>query len=339
SSARDRRAPRDILLPHPEPGARGGRGRGPPLHRALPSVASVREPRVRGGARGRAAPHREVLPARSLVARDDPRRARLPGRPGGRRGAGGGAARPRHRRDARRGRGNPPRRVSPARLAAAPPAAPAHPSPPGPGLPRADVPAARSRRPARLPPPPPRPGPPAPRPRPARGRGPGARGPPRGVRALPRVRPLDPRPLRAVEGAAHRLHVRLDRTAVGRSRVPPVLPELPGPSLLDAGVRGAGGDQRGARSTGTLGYVTVYDADMERIDARRHGRRGVVKTSPAPPAASGPDPLIDEPVIEHAPGVRDEQVDEHEPVVPPADPEPEFAARGPPPTPAPPRPP
>src|SRR6058998_1700824 len=77
---------------------------------------------------------------------------------------------------------------------------------------------------------------------------------------------------------------------------------------------------------------------MERIDARRHGRRGVVKTSPAPPAASGSDPLIDEPVIEHAPGVRDEQVVEHEPVVPLAEPEREFAARVPPPVPEPPRP-
>jgi len=84
--------------------------------------------------------------------------------------------------------------------------------------------------------------------------------------------------------------------------------------------------------------VTVYDADMERIDARRHGRRGVVKTSPAPPAASGSDPLIDEPAIEHAPGVRDEQVVEHEPVVPLAEPEREFAARVPPPVPEPPRP-
>ena len=84
--------------------------------------------------------------------------------------------------------------------------------------------------------------------------------------------------------------------------------------------------------------MTVYDADMERIDARRHGRRGVVKTSPAPPAASGSDPLIDEPVIEHAPGVRDEQVVEHEPVVPLAEPEREFAARVPPPVPEPPRP-
>src|SRR5438093_8011020 len=77
---------------------------------------------------------------------------------------------------------------------------------------------------------------------------------------------------------------------------------------------------------------------MERIDARRHGRRGVVKTSPAPSAASGSDPLIDEPAIEHAPGVRDEQVVEHEPVVPLAEPEREFAARVPPPVPEPPRP-
>src|SRR5204862_330438 len=54
--------------------------------------------------------------------------------------------------------------------------------------------------------------------------------------------------------------------------------------------------------------------------------------------ASGSDPLIDEPAIEHAPGVRDKQVVEHEPVVPLAEPEREFAARVPPPAPEPPRP-
>ncbi|PYM41850.1 MAG: hypothetical protein DME12_09745 [Candidatus Rokuibacteriota bacterium] len=48
--------------------------------------------------------------------------------------------------------------------------------------------------------------------------------------------------------------------------------------------------------------------------------------------------MIDEPAIEHAPGVRDEQVVEHEPVVPLAEPEREFAARVPPPVPEPPRP-
>ena len=77
---------------------------------------------------------------------------------------------------------------------------------------------------------------------------------------------------------------------------------------------------------------------MDRTDPRRHGRRGAAKTSPAPPVASGSDPLIDEPVIEHAPGVPDEQVVEHEPVVPLAEPEREFAARVPPPAPEPPRP-
>src|SRR5256884_6809697 len=77
---------------------------------------------------------------------------------------------------------------------------------------------------------------------------------------------------------------------------------------------------------------------MDRTDPRRPGRRGAARTSPGPPVASGSDPLIDEPVIEHAPGVPDEQVVEHEPVVPLATPEREFAARVPPPAPEPPPP-
>ncbi len=77
---------------------------------------------------------------------------------------------------------------------------------------------------------------------------------------------------------------------------------------------------------------------MESLSARRHGRRGAAKTSPAPDITPVSDPVIDAPAIEATPGVELEPVIEHEPVVPLATPEREFAARVPPPAPEPPRP-
>src|SRR3989442_5017374 len=77
---------------------------------------------------------------------------------------------------------------------------------------------------------------------------------------------------------------------------------------------------------------------MESLSARRHGRRGAAKTSPAPEITPVSDPVIDAPAIEATPGVELEPVIEHEPVVPLATPEREFAARVPPPAPEPPRP-
>src|SRR5213592_5200817 len=76
---------------------------------------------------------------------------------------------------------------------------------------------------------------------------------------------------------------------------------------------------------------------MESLSARRHGRRGAAKTSPAPDITPVSDPVIDAPAIEATPGVELEPVIEHEPVVPLATPEREFAARVPPPAPEPPR--
>ncbi len=75
---------------------------------------------------------------------------------------------------------------------------------------------------------------------------------------------------------------------------------------------------------------------MESLSARRHGRRGAAKTSPAPDITPVSDPVIDAPAIEATPGVELEPVIEHEPVVPLATPEREFAARVPPPAPEPP---
>src|SRR2546426_2002064 len=77
---------------------------------------------------------------------------------------------------------------------------------------------------------------------------------------------------------------------------------------------------------------------MESLSARRHGRRGAAKTSPAPEITPVADPVIDAPAIEATPGVELAPVIEHEPVVPPATPEREFAARVPPPAREPPRP-
>src|SRR5438034_6663500 len=77
---------------------------------------------------------------------------------------------------------------------------------------------------------------------------------------------------------------------------------------------------------------------MESLSARRHGRRGAAKTSPAPDITPVSDPVIDAPAIEATPGVELEPVIEHEPVVPLATPEREFAVRVPPPAPEPPRP-
>src|SRR3989441_4696962 len=77
---------------------------------------------------------------------------------------------------------------------------------------------------------------------------------------------------------------------------------------------------------------------VERVGARRPGRRGPAKTSPAPEITPVSDPVIDAPAIEATPGVELAPVIEHEPVVPLATPEREFAARVPPPAPEPPRP-
>src|SRR3989449_11113538 len=77
---------------------------------------------------------------------------------------------------------------------------------------------------------------------------------------------------------------------------------------------------------------------MESLSARRPGRRGPAKPSPAPEIPPVADPVIDAPAIEAPPGVELEPVIEHEPVVPLATPEREFAARVPPPAPEPPRP-
>src|SRR2546422_6967374 len=77
---------------------------------------------------------------------------------------------------------------------------------------------------------------------------------------------------------------------------------------------------------------------MESLSARRHGRRGAAKTSPAPEITPVSDPVIDAPAIEATPGVELAPVIEHEPVVPLATPEREYAARVPPPAPEPPRP-
>src|SRR3989442_5931418 len=77
---------------------------------------------------------------------------------------------------------------------------------------------------------------------------------------------------------------------------------------------------------------------MESLSARRHGRRGAAKTSPAPEITPVSDPVIDAPAIEARQGSELEPVIEHEPVVPLATPEREFAARVPPPAPEPPRP-
>src|SRR5437867_1469118 len=54
-----------------------------------------------------------------------------------------------------------------------------------------------------------------------------ARGSPRGLRALPRVRSRDARAVRAAARDADRLHVRLDRAALDRSVVSPRLPDVP----------------------------------------------------------------------------------------------------------------
>ena len=72
-----------VPRPHARPRARRGGGGGPAVHGPLPAAPGLREPRVRGGAGGRAAPRREVLPSRPLVAGDDPGRAPVPPGPGG----------------------------------------------------------------------------------------------------------------------------------------------------------------------------------------------------------------------------------------------------------------
>src|SRR5437762_3510408 len=94
-----------------------------------------------------------------------------------------------------------------------------------------------------------RPGPLAPRPRRLRGRAQGAPRPPGGLRAVPGVRPLDALALRGAAGHAHRLHVGLDRAALGRSLIPPGLPDVPQSQLLESGVRGAAADRGDARVT------------------------------------------------------------------------------------------
>ncbi len=75
----------------------------------------------------------------------------------------------------------------------------------------------------------------------------------RGLRALPRVRSLQPGAVRAAPRHADHLHVRLDRPALVGSVVPAGLSDVPQPQLLESGIRGAGADRRGARITERLG--------------------------------------------------------------------------------------
>src|SRR3989338_5303943 len=222
-----------------EPPPRGPpRGRRRPARRAGRGAPPAHRPHDRPHARRRRGPRR-AAPAAARRAALRPRAARGPGE-GRLHPRHAGAALPRRRAPYRR-RG---RRAARRRPRAAHPRRPAHGQHP-----------LGDRRPGprglrRLPGRPARAGPLAPRARRLGGGAPGARGPPGGLRAVPRVRPRDARALRAAARAAHRPHVGLDRAALGGSLVPAGLPELPRAPLLDAGVRGADRDRRGARGRG-----------------------------------------------------------------------------------------
>src|SRR5262249_12084157 len=93
-----------VLFAHAEPRARRRRDGRPQVHGTLPAPARLREPCLRGRARRRRAPRRQVPSTRSLVARHDSRRARVSRGPRRRRGPRRPAARHRDRRDPRRDR-------------------------------------------------------------------------------------------------------------------------------------------------------------------------------------------------------------------------------------------
>src|SRR5262249_10200288 len=79
-----------------------------------------------------------------------------------------------------------------------------------------------------------------------------ARGPARRLRALSRVRSLDPGVVRAAPRHADRLHVRLDRAALDRPVVPPGLPDVPKSTVRESGVGGVGADAGAPRLPGPL---------------------------------------------------------------------------------------